>query len=43
MVADTQKYVMRFGLASGASWNGTNWKPYMADNDGLWTSMYGAG
>ena len=34
---------MRHGLASGASWNGTNWNKQISDNDGLWTSMYGAG
>ncbi len=31
------------GLASGAAWNGSSWVPSITDNDGLWTSMYGAG
>ena len=34
---------MRNGLASDASWNGLKWIPSISDNDGLWTSMYGAG
>ncbi len=43
MVAETEKKVMRQGLASGADWDGTKWVPEVSDNDGLWTSMYGAG
>ena len=39
----TEQFVMRQGLASGASFDGTKWVPDIADNDGLWTSMYGAG
>ena len=43
MVEDTQNNVMRFGMASEANWNGSKWIPGISDNDGLWTSMYGAG
>lgn len=43
MVEDTQQNAMRFGISSGADWNGTKWIPEISDNDGLWTSMYGAG
>ncbi len=43
MVAETEKKAMRQGLASGADWDGTKWVPEVSDNDGLWTSMYGAG
>ncbi len=39
----TEKFVMRQGLASGAQFDGKKWVPEIADNDGLWTSMYGAG
>ena len=34
---------MRNGLAASATWNGNKWVPDISDNDGLWTSMYGAG
>ena len=34
---------MRNGMASDAGWNGKEWVPAISDNDGLWTSMYGAG
>lgn len=30
-------------MASGAAFDGVKWVPEIADNDGLWTSMYGAG
>jgi hypothetical protein len=43
MVEQTDKDVLRMGLASGAHWNGTKWIPEISDNDGLWTSMFGAG
>jgi hypothetical protein len=43
MVQQTEQYVLRHGLAAGANWNGTKWIPDTSDNDGLWTSMYGAG
>lgn len=43
MVDETEKKIMRQGLASGAYWNGNKWIPEVSDNDGLWTSMYGAG
>ncbi len=42
---DTQKYVARRGMVSNAYYNPETgvWKPEESDNDGLWTSMYGAG
>jgi hypothetical protein len=43
MVSDTQKNVMRNGMAASSGWNGQKWIPDISDNDGLWTSMYGAG
>ena len=43
MVQQTEKYVLRHGMAGGANWNGSKWIPEISDNDGLWTSMYGAG
>jgi hypothetical protein len=43
MIEQTQKYVLRHGMASDAYFNGQNWIPVISDNDGLWTSMYGAG
>ena len=43
MQKQTEDLVMRHGLASEALWNGQKWLPVITDNDGLWTSMYGAG
>lgn len=43
MSATTQENVARRGMVSEANWNGTQWIPEETDNDGLWTSMYGAG
>ncbi|MGN0443608.1 MAG: Ig-like domain-containing protein [Acutalibacteraceae bacterium] len=44
MSEDTQKYVARRGMVSDADYiEGYGWKPCESDNDGLWTSMYGAG
>ena len=43
MSATTQEYVARRGMVSEAVWNGEKWVPQETDNDGLWTSMYGAG
>lgn len=34
---------MRHGMASGAYLSGGKWIPEIADNDGLWTAMYGSG
>lgn len=44
MSDNTQKYVARNGMTSNASWWGGD-SSYSSDNDndGLWTSMYGAG
>ncbi len=45
MSEQSQKYVARRGMVSDAVLDketGT-WKPVESDNDGLWTSMYGAG
>lgn len=44
MSKETQDNVARRGMVSNAylQGNGT-WKPVESDNDGLWTSMYGAG
>ncbi len=39
----TDKYVLRCGLAAGATFDGVKWQQEVSDNDGLWTSMYGAG
>ncbi len=39
----TQRFVSRFGLVDCAFNYGDGWKSYWSDNDGLWTSMYGAG
>ncbi len=39
----TQKYVARHGLVSEAYNYGNGWWQDASDNDGLWTSMYGAG
>ncbi len=39
----SQQYTSRFGLVDCAYKYGNGWKPYWNDNDGLWTSMYGAG
>ena len=43
MVEQTDKDVLRMGLASGSHWDGSKWIPEISDNDGLWTSMFGAG
>lgn len=46
MSDETQKYVARRGMVSNAYYNPgykNGWKPVESDNDGLWTSMYGAG
>ena len=43
MSADTQKYVARRGMVSNAYLIDGKWDPEESDNDGLWTSMYGAG
>ena len=39
----TQNNVLRYGFANEAYRSGNGWHPYESDNDGLWTSMYGAG
>ena len=39
----TKTFVSRMGFASGATYQGNRWIPSITDNDGLWTSMYGAG
>lgn len=39
----TQEYVARRGFVANANKSGDTWKPDATDNDGLWTSMYGAG
>ena len=39
----TDKYVLRCGIATGATFDGVKWEQEVSDNDGLWTSMYGAG
>lgn len=39
----TQQNVSRHGLVDRAFRTGDGWKSYESDNDGLWTSMYGAG
>lgn len=43
MSAQTDKDVSRMGLAAGSNWDGQKWEREISDNDGLWTSMYGAG
>ena len=43
MSATTQKYVARRGMVSNAYLIDGKWDPEESDNDGLWTSMYGAG
>ncbi len=43
MSADTQEYVARRGMVSNAFLVDGEWVPEESDNDGLWTSMYGAG
>ncbi|MBQ4626614.1 MAG: Ig-like domain-containing protein [Clostridia bacterium] len=39
----TQNYVARHGYVDLAYRKGDGWVSYESDNDGLWTSMYGAG
>lgn len=39
----TQEYVARRGMVSEAYYTDGEWVPHESDNDGLWTSMYGAG
>ena len=43
MSETTQKYVARRGMVSNAYLINGEWIPEESDNDGLWTSMYGAG
>ncbi len=43
MSENSQKYVARRGMVSNSYYNGSQWIPNESDNDGLWTSMYGAG
>ena len=43
MSATTQESVARRGMVSEAYWKDGQWVPEESDNDGLWTSMYGAG
>jgi len=43
MSETTQKYVARRGMVSNAYLIDGQWIPEESDNDGLWTSMYGAG
>ena len=43
MSENTQKYVARRGMVSNAYYIDGEWEPEESDNDGLWTSMYGAG
>ena len=44
MSDETQQFVARRGMVSDADYiEGYGWKPCESDNDGLWTSMYGAG
>ena len=43
MSENTQKYVSRRGMVSEAFLINGEWVPNESDNDGLWTSMYGAG
>ncbi len=43
MSETTQKYVARRGMVSNAFLVDGEWEPEESDNDGLWTSMYGAG
>lgn len=43
MSESTQKYVARRGMVSNAYLIDGEWIPEESDNDGLWTSMYGAG
>ncbi len=43
MSETTQEYVSRRGMVSEAFLIDGEWVPNESDNDGLWTSMYGAG
>ena len=43
MSETTQEYVARRGMVSNAYYIDGKWDPEESDNDGLWTSMYGAG
>lgn len=43
MSATTQEFVSRRGMVSEAFLIDGEWVPNESDNDGLWTSMYGAG
>lgn len=43
MSDNTLQYVSRRGMVSDAVLTDGEWKPKETDNDGLWTSMYGAG
>ena len=39
----TNDYVSRHGLVNNSQIIDGQWTPIESDNDGLWTSMYGAG
>ena len=43
MSETTQKYVSRHGLVNESYYWGNRWHSAVSENDGLWTSMYGAG
>ena len=43
MSEETQENVARRGMVSNATLVDGEWRPDETDNDGLWTSMYGAG
>lgn len=43
MSDNTQKYVARYGMATESFLRDGKWELSDSDNDGLWTSMYGAG
>ncbi len=43
MSENTQKYVSRRGMVANSYFTNGEWRPSETDNDGLWTSMYGAG
>ena len=43
MSETTQKYVSRHGLVNESYYWGNSWHSAVSENDGLWTSMYGAG
>lgn len=43
MREQTRRYVQRYGIVAGAAFSGGKWIPDISDNDGLWTSLFGAG